>query len=131
MEEITRQQVPRWDNNVARKQLAAIAFLRKGSCLKSIIGCLAASVIILPVLGFFAFPSDLSVLLPLSLTIIALGLWAEMLSTLGPAFGGYDNGQWGACPILVLISAVVMLVVWMNRKVCYMLQGHGFFEHCN
>ena len=59
---------------------------------------------------------DVMVLLPLLLTIIALGMFAQVHSTLGAALGGYDNGQWGACPILVLISAAVMLAVWLNMK---------------
>ena len=59
---------------------------------------------------------DVMVLLPLLLTIIALGMFAQVHSTLGAVFGGYDNGQWGACPILVLISAAVMLAVWLNMK---------------
>ena len=122
MEEITRQQVPRWDNKVARKKLAAIAMLRKGSTLKSIIGCLAVSVITLTLSLMYPEADsshpifDVMVLVPLLLTIIALGMFAQVHSTLGAAFGGYDNGQWGACPILVLISAAVMLAVWLNMK---------------
>jgi hypothetical protein len=65
---------------------------RKGSTLKSIIGCLAVSVITLTLSLMYPEADsshpifDVMVLVPLLLTIIALGMFAQVHSTLGAVF---------------------------------------------
>jgi len=137
MEEITRQQVPRWNAALAQKQLAAIAMLRGGHNFKAVICCLSLSVTFLMASSLvawsscddfttdrysFVYPNSLVFCVAGSfvLTSIALGAWIPAANTLAPAFGGYDGGQPGASLYLVVSSIVLMVCVfgselWMRR----------------
>ena len=137
MEEITRQQVPRWNAALAQKQLAAIAMLRGGHNFKAVICCLSLSVTFLMASSLvaassaedfttdrysFVYPNSLVFYVagPFVLTSIALGAWIHAANTLAPAFGGYDGGQPGASLYLVVSSIVLMVCVfgselWMRR----------------
>ena len=127
MEEITRQQVPRWNAALAQKQLAAIAMLRGGHNFKAVICCLSLSVTFLMAYSLiaakyaldmgedFGFPHSFFVFCvagPFVLTSIALGAWIPAANTLAPAFGGYDGGQPGASLYLVVSSIVLMVCVF-------------------
>lgn len=45
------------------------------------------------------------------LTIGALGAWAQVPGTLGPAFGSYHGGQHGVCLYLTVVSAVLISII--------------------
>jgi hypothetical protein len=97
MTETHRQQVPRWDSVLARKQLAAIDLLASGVNFKA-----ATSLLSLSVVFMLYFPP-----LSLALTVGALVAWAPVPGTLAPAFGDY-NGSHGACLYLTAITAVLL-----------------------
>jgi hypothetical protein len=97
MTEAHRQQVPRWDSGLARKQLAAIQLLASGMNFKAATSLLSLSVVFL-----WFFPP-----LSLALTVGALVAWAPVPSILAPAFGDY-NGSHGACLYLTAITAVLL-----------------------
>jgi hypothetical protein len=112
MTEAHRQQVPRWDSVLARKQLAAIQLLASGMNFKA-----ATSLLSLAVVFMWIFPP-----LSLALTVGALVAWSPVPSTLAPAFGDY-NGSHGACLYLTAITAVLL-----GGVTAYMCECERCFE---
>jgi len=140
MEEVTRQQLPRWDAGTARKQLAAIKMLSAGHHHKATISCLSLSIVSLAsacITAGYTFEyevksfSDVSRFLTSSLffTIGAIGAWAPVHTTLAAAFGGYDEGHPGACLYLTVFSGVVLLISIGLRCVPKLYCGRGSSRH--